>query len=862
MDEVNGVSKQTKLAIFVGIVVALLPAFLYALRISWSYTTDNQVLQTMVATTVLGYSLYVVNWVYKEIRYRMRAAFWMSITVSSKDDNFEPILKYLTKKCELQTMELKAQTKNSFMDYWEWKKANESKVPEMEYLPKNGGSTNIIRFEGRTIYLHRTDPETVVTGWAREVTFLEDLTLTIYNVDGAADVLKRLIQASLKDAHKIKTDELAIFSYNGWCWSKGVRKAPRPIESVILDENLAADIIADGKQFMASRPWYEETGIPYRRGYLLHGPPGCGKTSFAQVFAGALGLDICLLNLTEKGLHDEELQKRMRRAPNRSIMLLEDVDSIFVERKQTDENGSSTGVSFSGLLNALDGVASQEGRIFLMTTNHIDRLDEALIRPGRCDVKVLIRKASRNQAKKMFMRFYPDHEGAEDFAYLLPEYELSMAQIQGHLMLHKTDPDGALAGVSKFLEEVKIKAGEIRAADLPIFDHLRRLNLHRWAWLFEYYGYHMTSDLSGLKIDTVRDWTLDFKLESIEFRRMKLLFKDELPKHYQLCEYLYCRDTFIRTFYKKTTSLDKSDILSIGAAPFLKKQRSIEEESLEDLTAKFCEIVCPDRKCLISIYQLDMHLRRFPEASLAVQNAHILVEPRDDFETHWPTAFKFACRLGLEKAKFKLEEEEIKNEYEIKEHEDDYKDIFGKGNDTKVKGIINADGNKILKREFEFVTFADAKILFQQFFPDNNSFASQFADLVVDGFDHGHVSVLQTKNYLKAKKDEVEKVIEDIEELLNPTVEKVEKKVEPKVDPTDWMFTFLKENEMGDFYDKFEEANILELNPNYPITLPILAKLGIDKMGDRWKLKDLFEKEMKAAGNVEEEVKAKEDASA
>jgi len=51
-------------------------------------------------------------------------------------------------------------------------------------------------------------------------------------------------------------------------------------------------------------------------------------------------------------------------------------------------------------------------------------------------------------------------------------------------MLHKTDPDGALAGVSKFLEEVKIKAGEIRAADLPIFDHLRRLNLHRWAWLF------------------------------------------------------------------------------------------------------------------------------------------------------------------------------------------------------------------------------------------------------------------------------------------------------------------------------------------------------------------------------------------
>ena len=72
--------------------------------------------------------------------------------------------------------------------------------------------------------------------------------------------------------------------------------------------------------------------------------------------------------------------------------------------------------------------------------------------------------------------------------------------------------------------------------------------------------------------------------------------------------------------------------------------------------------------------------------------------------------------------------------------------------------------------------------------------------------------IFETKNYLKAKKDEVEKVIEDIQELLNPTVEKVEKKEEPKVDPTDWMFTFLKDNEMGDFYDKFEEANILGIH--------------------------------------------------
>ena len=151
----------------------------------------------------------------------------------------------------------------------------------------------------------------------------------------------------------------------------------------------------------------------------------------------------------------------------------------------------------------------------------------------------------------------------------------------------------------KFLEEVKIKAGEIQTADLNIYDHLRRLNLHHWAWLFEYYGYHTVSDLKDLSTSTIEKWTLDFGLGSVEFRRMKTLFQKTLPKNYPLSEYLHVRDTFIRTFYKKTTGgMEKSDILAIGAAPVLKKQKSFEEISLDELTAQFCKIVCPQRKSL------------------------------------------------------------------------------------------------------------------------------------------------------------------------------------------------------------------------------------------------------------------------
>ena len=80
-------------------------------------------------------------------------------------------------------------------------------------------------------------------------------------------------------------------------------------------------------------------GIPYRRGYLLHGPPGSGKTSFIQALAGELGYNICLLNLAERGLTDDKLNHLLGLVPERSIVLLEDIDSAFSKRDQTGEEG-------------------------------------------------------------------------------------------------------------------------------------------------------------------------------------------------------------------------------------------------------------------------------------------------------------------------------------------------------------------------------------------------------------------------------------------------------------------------------------------------------------------------------------------
>jgi len=138
--------------------------------------------------------------------------------------------------------------------------------------------------------------------------------------------------------------------------------------------------------------------------------------------AGLLSYDICVLNLSERGLADDKLNHLLSNAPERSFILIEDVDAAFNKRVRTTEDGLvssdwnqrslltshsyQSSVTFSGFLNALDGVASGEERIVFMTTNHAEKLDPALVRPGRVDLIVHIDDASPVQATLLFTQFY------------------------------------------------------------------------------------------------------------------------------------------------------------------------------------------------------------------------------------------------------------------------------------------------------------------------------------------------------------------------------------------------------------------------------------------------------------------------
>lgn len=255
----------------------------------------------------------------------------------------------------------------------------------------------------------------------------ETVTLTTLSRDRG--LFPQLLAEARDLAMKNQEGKLVIRTAWGIEWKPfGQPRQKRPLHSVVLDAGVGEKIEQDVRAFLQRRRWYADRGIPYRRGYLLYGPPGSGKTSYIQALAGALSYDICLLNLSERGLTDDKLIHLFSNAPERSFILIEDVDAAFNKRVQTSEDGYQSAVTFSGFLNALDGVASGEERIIFMTTNHVDKLDPALIRPGRVDLRVLVDDASPLQAQTLFTRFYG---GSED----IPSDEVTtLAQELGDLI--------------------------------------------------------------------------------------------------------------------------------------------------------------------------------------------------------------------------------------------------------------------------------------------------------------------------------------------------------------------------------------------------------------------------------------------
>ncbi|XP_076685314.1 mitochondrial chaperone BCS1 isoform X1 [Andrena cerasifolii] len=381
-----------------------------------------------------------------------RRHYMITLEVPCRDKSYQWVLQWITYKGAKETQHLSVETSFEQRDTGHIK-------TRYDFIPSIG--THIIRYQGNWIRVERTREQQTLDiqmgiPW-------ETVQLTAFGRNRKIyfNILEEARQMALKE-HEGKT---IMYTAMGSEWRQfGHPKKRRPLESVVLDTDIAERVINDCREFINTPAWYSDRGIPYRRGYLLYGPPGCGKSSFITALAGELERGICVLNLSERGLTDDRLNHLLAMAPQQTIVLLEDIDAAFSSREEifVAVKGAYDGlnrVTFSGLLNCLDGVASAEARILFMTTNYLERLDPALVRPGRVDVKEYIGWCSARQVEQMFLRFYKNagdraNEIAAQFAkeVMSQKRNVSPAQIQGFFMFYKNSPNDVLKNVSHVWE--------------------------------------------------------------------------------------------------------------------------------------------------------------------------------------------------------------------------------------------------------------------------------------------------------------------------------------------------------------------------------------------------------------------------
>jgi chaperone BCS1 len=265
---------------------------------------------------------------------------------------------------------------------------------------------------------------------------------------------------------------------NRFGWAHTYRRT-RAIEGVVMEAATKVALIADIEYYLSQqcKAFYENRGIPYRRGYLLYGPPGTGKTSFAVAMAGYFKLPIYVFSLSDTELTDAQLTALFDDLTTRCVLLLEDVDSAGLNRETMSiKDGKKVvkkGVTLSGLLNCLDGPCSVDGRLLCMTSNAPDSLDPALVRPGRCDQKILFGYTCPEVSAEMFKQIYIkspaelyageiDHAAVNDlpelanlFATSIPVgAQITPAECQAYLLANRVNPLAAANGAAAWAAEV------------------------------------------------------------------------------------------------------------------------------------------------------------------------------------------------------------------------------------------------------------------------------------------------------------------------------------------------------------------------------------------------------------------------
>jgi len=209
-------------------------------------------------------------------------------------------------------------------------------------------------------------------------------------------------------------------------WAPLCTKLHRDMHTIYIDPRIKDKLVKQLEKFFDSGPTYDKYGVTYKRIHLFYGPPGTGKTSTVLALASMFGKNIAKLSITPT-LDSAKLEVLFQTIPQNTFLLLEDVDALFVERE------AKTSIDFSTVLNCMDGITTSRGLVMFMTTNHLSKLDKALVRPGRVDMCLEFEKATRDVLAQALKVLGEDYENEHEEFLNRHGDGMTIAELQKHL---------------------------------------------------------------------------------------------------------------------------------------------------------------------------------------------------------------------------------------------------------------------------------------------------------------------------------------------------------------------------------------------------------------------------------------------
>lgn len=391
------------------------------------------VLAGFAGVTLTGGLMFVLRAAPKALWANLKTIFSVTLVIEEREEAFLFLSTWLSRHRAVQRARtlMLAQSYDYREQRWQWQITL-------------GRGWHVLRYAGAWLFIHREMKDggelAQALGTGRNQRFW------VISLGRSQVAIRGLIEEAKANYYGDGMVNIHVFDQG---WVRADCRAPRPLQTVFMPADQKQRLVGDLGRFLASREVYRRRGVPWRRGYLLKGPPGTGKTTMIFALAGLHGRPIYVLNLNSL-TGDNQLLGAFNGIERDGVVVIEDIDTLRASRDRAEPTAPKAkalvnqinieepkGVTLSGLLNAIDGLAAREGRVLFITSNHAEKLDPALLRPGRIDLTEEIGPLERCDALEMVEAF-----GAQPAILVGIALPVPAAKLQGVLLA--AEPEGKL----------------------------------------------------------------------------------------------------------------------------------------------------------------------------------------------------------------------------------------------------------------------------------------------------------------------------------------------------------------------------------------------------------------------------------